>query len=62
MTWPTARQALKSRTIGINLFLGALLPFLKACGVEIPPDIASTGLVLINMALRLITNESLSEK
>jgi uncharacterized membrane protein (DUF441 family) len=58
----TARQALKSKTIWVNLILGALVPFLVSLGVEIKPEQASTGLVLVNLILRAVTGEKLSDK
>lgn len=58
----TALQVLKSKTIWINLILGALIPFLVSLGVDIKPEQASTGLVLVNLILRAITNQPLNEK
>ncbi|RJQ38318.1 MAG: hypothetical protein C4555_05135 [Dehalococcoidia bacterium] len=58
----TARQVLKSKTVWINLILGAAVPFLVSLGVDIKPEQASTGLVLVNLILRAVTNQPLNEK
>jgi len=56
------KQLSKSKTVDFNVLAGAGISVASAFGVDIPVEAATGIMALINIALRMFTNKSISEK
>jgi len=57
------KKIFKSKTINFNVVVGSIFTILtKGFGIEIDPDVMNSILVLGNILLRFITNESIWDK
>jgi len=64
MDW--IRKVLSSKTLNINGAIVAIIALLAALGVEIPPELSATIVAIVmgvvNILLRFLTTEPISEK
>jgi len=58
----TTGQMVKSKTLDFNVLAPAVYGFLKAIGVDIPPEVLAGVLAIGNFILRFFTKTPVSEK
>lgn len=56
------KKLFKSKTVDFNIFAGAVVTILTACGVVIPVEVVTAVLCIGNFILRLVTKGAISEK
>lgn len=52
----------KSKTINFNALAAAVLAVLRSVGVDIPPEVVESVLIIMNILLRMVTSEPISKK
>ena len=57
-----AKFFLKSKTVIGNISVGAIVALLKLFGIEVPVEVVTAILVIMNLILRLVTKEPISDK
>ena len=58
----TAGQMAKSKTLDFNVLAPAVYGFLKAIGIDIPPEVLAGVLAIGNFILRFFTKKPVAEK